>query len=151
MTGATHRQLDYWARLCFVRPGSSWGERFFSFTDLVAVETLNRLAARRVPARRLRRAMDTLDEQLGQVRAPLASLRVSIFGTRIVVHEPGPGGRPIEPLSGQFVLDFETAPLERKVQCLGTRTAEEWFELAMTLDASENSYAEAAEAYRQAI
>jgi predicted Zn-dependent protease len=151
MTGATHRQLDYWARLGFVRPRSRWGERFFSFTDLVAVETLNRLAAHRVPARRLRRAMDTLDEQLGQVRAPLASLRVSIFGTRIVVHEPGPGSRPIEPLSGQFVLDFETAPLEHKVRALGQRTAEEWFELGMALDADPEMLPEAIEAYGQAV
>jgi tetratricopeptide (TPR) repeat protein len=151
MTGATHRQLDYWARLGFVRPRSRWGERFFSFTDLVAVETLNRLAARRVPARRLRRAMDTLEEQLGQVRAPLASLRVSIFGTRIVVHEPGPGGRPIEPLSGQFVLDFGTAPLERKVRALGQRTAEEWFELGMAMDAHPETVPEAIEAYSQAV
>src|ERR1700693_2800590 len=115
MTGATRQQLDYWARLGLVRPRVRWGERFFSFSDLVAVETLNRLVERRIPARRLVRAMDTLDRQLGRARAPLASLRVSIHGTRIVVHEPGPAARPFEPLSGQFVLDFETAPLERKV------------------------------------
>jgi len=53
MTGATRQQLDYWARLGLVRPRVRWGERFFSFTDLVAVETLNRLAERHIPARRL--------------------------------------------------------------------------------------------------
>jgi tetratricopeptide (TPR) repeat protein len=151
MTGATHRQLDYWSRLGLVRPRARWGERFFTFTDLVAVETLNRLAARHIPARRLLRALDTLDRQLGQARAPLSSLRVSVHGTRIVVHEPGPAGRPIEPLSGQFVLDFETAPLEQKVHALGQRTAEEWFEMGMAQDANPETLDSATDAYRQAI
>jgi tetratricopeptide (TPR) repeat protein len=151
MTGATPRQLDYWARLGLVSPRARWGERFFSFSDLVAVETLNRLAERRVPARRLRRVMDTLGQQLGHARAPLASLRVSIHGSRIVVHEPGPRGRPIEPLSGQFVLNFDTAPLEQKVRALGQRTAEEWFELGMALDANLDSMEQAVEAYRHAV
>jgi tetratricopeptide (TPR) repeat protein len=151
MTGATRHQLDYWARLGLLRPRARWGERFFNFSDLVAVETLRRLTAGQVPARRLSRVVQALERQLGRTDAPLSSLRVSVSGDKIVVHEPGPKGRPIEPLSGQFVLDFETAPLQRKVQSLGTRTAEEWFELAMTLDAAENSYAEAVEAYRQAI
>jgi tetratricopeptide (TPR) repeat protein len=151
MTGATPRQLDYWARLGLVRPRARWGERFFSFSDLVAVETLNRLAERRVPARRLLRVMDTLDRQLGQARAPLASLQVSIYGSRIVVHEPGPRGRPIEPLTGQFVLNFDTEPLERKVRALGKRTAEEWFEFGMNLDGNLDTMAQAVEAYEHAV
>ena len=61
MTGATRKQLDYWARLGLVHPRSRWGERFFSFTDLVAVETLSRLAQQNIPARRLLRAMHELD------------------------------------------------------------------------------------------
>ena len=151
MTGATHRQLDYWARLGLVHPRARWGERFFSFTDLVAVETLNRLAQRHIPARRLRRAMDELEQGLGRTRAPLSSLRISISGARIVVHEPGPAGRPIEPLSGQWVLDFETAPLDKKVRALGERTAEEWFEMAMALDANPKTMPRAVEAYRRAL
>jgi tetratricopeptide (TPR) repeat protein len=151
MTGATRRQLDYWARLGLVRPRARWGERFFSFTDLVAVETLNRLAQRRIPARRLLRAMDELEHRLGRARAPLSSLRVSTNGAQIVVHEPGPGGRPIEPLSGQWVLDFETGPLDRKVRALGERTAEEWFEQAMAWDANPDTFERAAEAYYHAI
>jgi tetratricopeptide (TPR) repeat protein len=151
MTGATRQQLNYWARLGLVRPQARWGERFFDFSDLVAVETLRRLASRKFPAKRLCRAIDTLQKQLGQARAPLSSLRVSLEGANLVVHEPGPEGRRIEPLTGQFVLDFETAPLDRKVRSLGERTAEEWFELGMALDASDDTLLEAIEAYRQAI
>lgn len=151
MTGATRRQLDYWARLGLVRPRSRWGERFFGFSDLVAVETIRRVTERRVPAGRLRRAMDALDRQLGQARAPLAALRIAVNGTDIVVHEPGPGGRLVEPISGQFLLNFETASLDRKVRALGGRSAEQWFELAMAWDSSPVTLPQAIDAYRSAI
>ena len=151
MTGATRQQLDYWSRLRLLQPRSRWGERFFNFSDLVAVEALRRLTAQRIPAQRLSRVVQALERQLGRAAAPLCSLRVSVTGDEVVVREPGPEGRPIEPLTGQFVMDFETARLQSKIHSLGSRTAEEWFELAMTLDASEETLAEAADAYRQAI
>jgi tetratricopeptide (TPR) repeat protein len=151
MTGATRQQLDYWSRLRLLQPRSRWGERFFNFTDLVAVEALRRLTAQRIPAQRLSRVVQALERQLGNAAAPLSSLRISVTGDEVVVREPGPQGRPIEPLTGQFVMDFETSQLERKVHSLGARTAEEWFDLAMTLDGSQESMGEAVEAYRQAI
>jgi tetratricopeptide (TPR) repeat protein len=151
MTGATRQQLDYWSRLRLLQPRSRWGERFFNFTDLVAVEALRRLTAQRIPAQRLSRVVQALERQLGNAAAPLSSLRISVTGDEVVVREPGPQGRPIEPLTGQFVMDFETSQLERKVHSLGARTAEEWFDLAMTLDGSQESMGEAVEAYQQAI
>jgi tetratricopeptide (TPR) repeat protein len=151
MTGATRQQLDYWSRLRLLQPRSRWGERFFNFTDLVAVEALRRLTAQRIPAQRLSRVVQALERQLGNAAAPLSSLRISVTGDEVVVREPGPQGRPIEPLTGQFVMDFETSQLQSKVHSLGTRTAEEWFDLAMTLDGKKETMAEAVDAYRQAI
>jgi tetratricopeptide (TPR) repeat protein len=151
MTGATRQQLDYWSRLRLLQPRSRWGERFFNFSDLVAVEALRRLTTQRIPAHRLSRVVQALERQLGRTASPLSSLRISVAGDEVVVREPGPQGRPIEPLTGQFVMDFETARLESKIHSLGPRTAEEWFELAMTLDGNAETQAEAAHAYRQAI
>ena len=151
ITGSTRGQLEYWSRLGLVHPRARWGERFFNFSDLVAVETLNRLAARRVPARRLRRAMDALEQRLGRTRAELATLRISTNGAEVVVHEPGSPGELIEPLTGQFVLNFETAAIERKVRALREHTAEEWFEMGMAWDASPETLEDALRAYRQAI
>lgn len=150
ITGTTRRQLDYWSRLGLVHPRARWGERFFNFSDLVAVETLNRLAARRVPARRLRRAMDALEQRLGRTRAELAALRISTNGAEVVIHEPGNRGL-IEPITGQFVLNFETTAIERKVRALHERTAEQWFELGMAWDASPDTFEDAVRAYRQAV
>lgn len=151
MTGATRRQLDYWSRLGLVHPRARWGERFFGFSDLVAVETIRRVTDRRVPAVKLRRAMEALEQQLGQTSAPLSSLRIAVDGTQIIVHEPGPQGRLVEPISGQFLMNFETAPLDRKVRALGGRSADQWFELGMAWDSSPNTLPQAADAYRSAI
>ena len=151
MTGATRQQLEYWSRLRLLQPRSRWGERFFNFSDLVAVEALRRLTTQRIPAHRLSRVVQALERQLGRAAGPLSALHISVAGDEVVVREPGPNGRPIEPLTGQFVMDFETARLQSKVHSLGSRTAEEWFELAMALDANPETQAEAADAYRQAI
>ena len=36
--GVTRRQLDYWARLRLIMPELRWGERFYNFADLVALD-----------------------------------------------------------------------------------------------------------------
>lgn len=150
MLGVSRRQLDYWARLRLVLPRSRWGERFFSFSDLVALETIKCLAARKVPAKRIRRAVTALESALGGTSSPLSRLRISTNGKQIVVHSSGETDRPFEPLTGQFVLNFETADIERKVRTIASRSAEEWFEMGMALDSKDGSLEQAADAYRRA-
>ena len=118
---------------------------------LGVVETLEKLSQRKIPARRLMRAIDALEQQMGSARAPLTALRVSTNGSQIVLHEPGPHGRPIEPLTGQFVLNFQVGQLGEKVRALGGCTAEEWFERGMTYDATVETLPEAVDAYRRAV
>jgi len=151
MMGVTRRELNYWTRLRLVLPRARWGERFFNFSDLVALETIKRLAARKVPARRIRRAVTILQTELGSVPTPLSMLRISTNGKQVVVYPPMETARPFEPLTGQFVLNFETSELARKVHAMASRSAEEWFELGMMCDSSSESLEQAAEAYRKAI
>jgi len=151
MIGVTRRELDYWTRLRLVLPRARWGERFFSFSDLVALETIKRLAARRVPARKIRRAVTALEAELGHSRTPLSALRISTNGKQVVVHSPVASARPYEPLTGQFVLNFETSELAQKVHALASRSAEEWFELGMSCDTKAESLEQAVEAYRKAV
>jgi len=151
MIGVSRRELDYWTRLRLVLPRSRWGERFFSFSDLVALETIKRLAARKVPARRIRLAISALESKLGEVHAPLSSLHVSTNGKQVVVHPQASPGRPFEPLTGQFVLNFETSDLARKVHTMASRSAEEWFELGMECDSCPESMEQAVDAYRRAV
>ncbi len=151
MMGVSRRELDYWTRLRLVLPRARWGERFFNFSDLVALETIKRLAARKVPAKRIRRAVTILQTELGSAHAPLSKLRISTNGKQVVVFPPSETARPFEPLTGQFVLNFETSDLARKVHAMASRSAEEWFEFGMMCDSSADSLNDAAEAYGKAV
>ena len=107
MLGIERRQLAYWTRLRLVAPRARWGTRFYSFSDLVSLETIRRLSAQRVPMRKLHRAIAALENELGRARSPLASLHIFANGSEVVVRSSVADSRPIEPLTGQFVLDFE--------------------------------------------
>jgi DNA-binding transcriptional MerR regulator len=145
MMGVTRRELDYWTRLRLVLPRARWGERFFNFSDLVALETIKRLAARKVPARRIRRAVNILQSELGSVQTPLSMLRISTNGKQVVVYPPVAAARPFEPLTGQFVLNFETSELAKKIHAMASRSAEEWFEFGMMCDSNTESLEQAAQ------
>ena len=151
MMGISRRELNYWTRLRLVVPRARWGERFFNFSDLVAIETIKRLAARKVPANRIRKAVDILQMELGFAQAPLSMLRISTNGKQVVVYPPATDARPYEPLTGQFVLNFETADLARKIHAMASRSAEEWFEMGMMYDTSAESLDHAVLAYQKAV
>jgi tetratricopeptide (TPR) repeat protein len=151
MMGVSRRELVYWTRLRLLLPRARWGERFFNFSDLVALETIKRLAARKVPASRIRRAVTILQTELGSAQTPLSKLRISTNGRQVVVYPPLEAARPFEPLTGQFVLNFETAELARKVHAMASRSAEEWFEFGMMCDSDSDSLDQAAEAYGRAV
>ena len=151
MMGISRRELNYWTRLRLVLPRSRWGERFFNFSDLVALETIKRLAAHKVPARRIRRAVAALETELGSTQTPLSMLRISTNGKQVVVHPPLTQARPYEPLTGQFVLNFEVAELAKKIHAMASRSAEEWFELGMTWDTNSESLDQAARACTRAV
>ena len=151
MIGVTRRELDYWTRLRLVAPRARWGERFFNFSDLVALETIKRLAGRKVPAGRIRRAVKVLQTELGSAQTPLSKLRISTNGKQVVVFAPLAEGRPFEPLTGQFVLNFETSELAKKIHAMASRSAEEWFEYGMMCDSNTESLDQAAAAYEKAV
>src|SRR5665213_2902223 len=152
MMGISRRELEYWTRLRLVLPRARWGERFYNFSDLVALETIKRLAAQKVPASRIKRAITILQTELGSTKTPLSMLRISSNGKQVVVHPPSEK-RPFEPLTGQFVLDFETSALAKKIHSMASRSAEEWFEFGMLCDSDSDSgsVTEAAKAYQKAV
>ena len=151
MIGISRRELNYWTRLRLVLPRARWGERFFNFSDLVALETIKRLAAHRVPARRIRQAVTALETELGAARTPLSKLRISTNGKQVVVYPPVTQAQPYEPLTGQFVLNFEVSELAKKIHAMASRSAEEWFELGMECDTNSKSLDQAVEAYAKAV
>jgi len=151
IAGITRRQLDYWTRLGLLEPRPRWGERFYSFSDLAAIETIKNLTSRGIPVRRLRRTLDALRDQLCASPVRLTSLTLATRGRQVVVTPPGPESQPVEPLTGQFNFQFETEQLTGRVKEMSSRTAEEWFEIGMACDTSPDTLHEAVDAYRRAI
>jgi tetratricopeptide (TPR) repeat protein len=148
IVGLTAKQLDYWDRLRLVSPRKAQGNRFYDFRDLIGLRTVKQLVEKGVPASRLRRALAALREKLSHAHAPLAELRVFSDGKDILVER---GEARLEPLSGQFVLNFETRELGEKVRVMAGPNADDWLATALEYDAEENTRAQAIEAYDHAL
>jgi tetratricopeptide (TPR) repeat protein len=148
IVGLTAKQLDYWDRLRLVSPRKEQGNRFYDFRDLIGLRTVKQLVEEGVPASRLRRALAALREKLSHAQAPLAELRVFSDGKDILVER---GEARLEPLSGQFVLNFETRELGEKVRVMAGPNADDWLATALEYDAEENTRAQAIEAYDHAL
>src|SRR5216684_2850096 len=146
--GVTGKQLDYWDRLRLVSPRKEQGNRFYSFRDLISLRTIKQLIDHGVPANRLRRALAALREKLAQVHMPLSELRILSDGKDVVIESQG---ARLEPLSGQFVLNFETRELGEKVRVMAGPNADDWLATALEYDAEENTRAQAIEAYDHAL
>jgi len=148
IVGLTAKQLDYWDRLRLVSPRKEEGNRFYDFRDLIGLRTVKQLVEEGVPANRLRRSLAVLREKLAHVHAPLAELRVLSDGKDVVIESEG---ARLEPLSGQFVLNFETRELGEKVRVMAGPNADDWLATALEYDAEENTRAQAIEAYEHAL
>jgi DNA-binding transcriptional MerR regulator len=163
MLGIGRAKLGYWARLHLISPRARWGTRFYNFSDLVALEAIRRMTERRVPVRRLQRALAAFELASGAPSPGIASLRLSSNGTEVVVWAAEPESRPIEPLTGQYVFDFDaaallgrgetvrTGELPDNVRAMVSYTAEYWFEIGMSCDAMQETLPQAAEAYGKAV
>ena len=124
----TAQQLVQWQKAGLIAAGET-----FSFFDLIQIQKVRDLRAKRVRAAVIRESLEAMQKQVAGMENPLVEASSFTSGSRVVFRH---AGHAVEPTSGQFVMDFETARLQSKVHSLGSRTAEEWFELAMALDAS---------------
>ncbi len=136
----TEKQLDYWERLRLVSPRKEKGNRYYDFGDLIGLRTVKQLVENGVPANRLRRSLAALREKLAHTTAPLSELRVLSDGGAVIVER---GGTRLEPLSGQFVLNFETRELNESVRVMTGRSADEWLAVALEYEAEGNNRAQA--------
>ncbi len=150
IVGLTGKQLDYWDHLRLVSPRKEEGSRFYDFRDLIGLRTVKQLVEEGVPASRLRHALVALREKLSHTHAPLAELRVISDGKDILVEH---GGARLEPLSGQFALNFETSELRERVRVIAKPgpSADEWLASALEYEADGETRAEAIDAYDHAL
>jgi tetratricopeptide (TPR) repeat protein len=150
MLHLSERQLRSWERLGLVPAADT-----YSFRDLIALRTIAELRARRIPLRKIGRALQSLKQRLSEVRDPLAELKIFSDGRNIAVRV---AGQNMEALTGQILFDFDTSELA-SVQSLPSqpppppraRDSEAWFQKGLFLEETGAPIEEAVEAYLQAV
>ena len=131
------------------------GRRYaFSFQDLVVLRTARGLIEARVPAARVRRALEQLRRELGP-ESSLSGVRIWADGRHVAVRR----GRTVwNPETGQGLLGFDVDALAERARELresekpetgDLRDAEQAFERALELE--DHDPAAAGEAYERAL
>ena len=155
--GLSTSRILSWTRSGLLTPQrNSRGAFLFSFQDLVLLRTARDLLAQDVPARRVREALEALQEQL-PVGRPLSAMHVSADGDRILVHEDD---AVWEPNSGQLQIDLDMADIAQQAEPVARRalearagqdsmSADDWFNTAIDLEGVTS--AEAISAYQKAL
>ncbi|MDQ6707624.1 MAG: tetratricopeptide repeat protein [Acidobacteriota bacterium] len=152
MLNVSEQQLRGWERQGLIPASPA-----FTFTDLIALRTLQKLRENHVSPKTIGRAMDSLKQKLSHVERPLSELKISSDGKTIAVQV---AGQKMEAISGQLLFDFETAEL-RSIRSfpektslapeIRTREAEEYFQHGLHLEETGAPVEVAIEAYRRAI
>jgi len=158
IVGLTEKQLDYWDRLRLVSPQKAAApkiheqkqgpDRFYNFRDLISLRTLKKLVEEGVPANRVRRSLAALQEKLAHSPASLSELRVLSDGGEVIVER---GGSRLEPISGQFVLNFDTRELRDSVRVMTGKPPEDWVATALEYESDDMTRSQAIEAYERAF
>ena len=148
--GLSERQLQSWERQHLVPKADS-----YTFSDLLAFQTLIKLRENKVPAKEIARALHSLREKLDWVKQPLSELRVVSDGGRVAVHL---SGQKMEAVTGQTLFDFDASALggiasfpDRKPKVNKARESEAWFQKGLELEETGAPVEEAVDAYRKVL
>ena len=148
--GLSERQLKGWERQRLIPEAN-----FYTFSDLVAFQTLIKLRENKISAREIFRALESLREKLEWVKQPLSELRVVSDGGRIAVHL---AGQKMEAISGQILFDFDAGELggiksfpERKPKVNRMRESEVWFQKGLELEETGAPVEDAVDAYQKVL
>jgi len=88
----------------FVKPARGARHEYrFSFQDLIVLRTARALIDARIPARRIRRSLESLRRELPE-SVPLSGLSISAVGDHVVVRD-GDSQRQVD--SGQYLLGLD--------------------------------------------
>jgi len=152
MLGVSEQQLRSWERHGLIR-----GEAPFSFSDLIALKTLQKLRENRVPPRKIGRALTALKKKLSHVEQPLSELKIFSDGRNITVQI---AGQKMEALTGQMLFNFDTSelgslrsfqPKPAPDRATVERQAEHYFQQGLALEETGAPIENAIEAYRKAV
>jgi tetratricopeptide (TPR) repeat protein len=143
----------------FVRPARGTRREYrFSFQDLIVLRTARALLDANIPARRIRRSLQSLRRELPE-SLPLSGLSISAVGDHVVVRD-GETQRQVD--SGQYLLGLDISlqngvlhVVEHQQRAAPADTAaapqpaEDWFAQALALESTDPDGA--LSAYRRAV
>lgn len=146
-------RLRSWERIGLLEPRQE-----FTFSDLIALRTVQKLRENRIPPDRIRLALTSLSRKLAGVERPLTELKIISNGRQVAVDL---GDGKMEALTGQLLFDFETSELRRPVTELKQRgkpsyesverESEHWFQIGLQLEEGGASPQDALEAYAKSL
>ena len=151
MLRVSEQQLRSWER-----HGLIPGVATFSFSDLIALKTLQKLRENRIPPRKIGRALTALKKKLSNVEQPLSELKIFSDGRTIAVQI---AGQKMEALTGQLLFNFDTAELgslksfaPKPAYDRGSeRQAEGYFQQGLALEETGAPIEEAIQSYKKAV
>lgn len=156
LLGVSERQIRNWEKQSFVAPAET-----YQFSDLLALRTLVALSKNRIGPAKIRDAIAALRVRIRDVRDPLTELKLYCEGRKIRVQF---AGAKMEPISGQLLLDFDRAEIEKLLAFPGKSPAEErshaqkkrneaehWFEKGLDLEQTGAPFADIVAAYERAV
>jgi tetratricopeptide (TPR) repeat protein len=146
-------------RAGFVTPARGTRREYrFSFQDLIVLRTARALLDARIPARRIRRSLQSLRRELPE-SLPLSGLSISAVGDHVVVRD-GETQRQVD--SGQYLLGLDISlqngvlhvvehqePAAAADTAAAPQPADDWFAQALALESSDADGA--LSAYRRAV
>jgi tetratricopeptide (TPR) repeat protein len=146
-------RIRSFVRAGFLTPGRGQKKSLqFTFQDLLFLKTAKTLLDSRVPSNKIARMLSSLKRQLPDDQH-LSRLKIYADGRRVVAWD---GRSRWQPDSGQFLFNFDPRAIVQKVKfsrppkrVQTSLTAEQWFNLALELEAS--SIKEAQRAYHLAL
>jgi tetratricopeptide (TPR) repeat protein len=144
------KQLKQWEEFQVIAPIIPGAKDHYDFRDLIALRTAKQLTENGVTSTRLKQSLEALRKKLFEIKSPLTELRIISNGRDVIVEN---AGSHLEPISGQFFLNFQTQELIEKenVRVMPDRGAEAWFHQALEFDADPRTRAQAIEAYDRVL
>jgi len=148
--GVTERQLRTWEQRKLIAAADR-----YTFSDLIALQTIVKLREQRIPVKRIGQAVQSLRSKLSWIKEPLSELRIVSDGRNINVHL---AGQKMEAISGQILLDFEASSLgglrafpDQKSSANRMRESEVWFQKGLDLEETGAPIEDAIDAYRKVL
>lgn len=142
----TARQLTGWEK-----SGLFPVKDFYSFFDLLQIKKLRDLRAKRVRSAVIRDSLRAMQQQVAGMENPLLEASTFTTRSRVVFRHHGAA---VEPLAGQFVMDFTDREVVESAKVHAMRAAEtagDFFTRGVGLEEDPKTQDEAIDCYKKCV